>query len=138
MLIQCEHCGAAIPQEAEICHNCRTKRTPQIYSRQEVEVFDPALEGRQKRWRKLVLPFMVALLLFAIAGIICFFAGAFLGEYEPMAIGVVFCFTALVLGVFMYNYETTLKPKKEIIEENKPEQVSEAEYEQRLRDFTKK
>ena len=86
-------------------------------------------------WRKVFSIFLITFLIFAIVAMVCFIVGLFLSEYIILTISVVCGLASFVLGFFAYNYEGTLKPKTKVIEENPPEKVDEAEYEQRIRDF---
>ena len=156
MLVRCELCGSALPQEASKCFKCGSKRTPQIYSRTEIEIPDSTLEQRKQKWGKVSWIIGTVALFLIIVGIILIIAGPividnasgidsqghfYYDKNKPtqgliMTLSGVGCLVvAGILTFIIIRYESSLRVKTRVVEENKIEKPDEVEYEQRIRDF---
>lgn len=152
MLVRCEHCGSALPQEYSKCFRCGEKRTPQIYSRTEIEIPDPTLPRRRRRWLRAYNAIWCLLFI----GIVLLIVGAILVETSSgtdsngyfyyrrnqFIIGEVMvgsfsvcAITSFILHIITKRSVSSLQVKTRVIEKNKIELPKKAEYEQRIRDF---
>ena len=133
MLVRCEHCGSALPDDATKCFVCGNRHTP--LPPPEPEPIDPVLEQRKKKWLNLGWVIGLISVVIGLVGIIMFITGmvimnesATIDAKTGLIIALIGlgCFVICILVfVFIVQYEKTLEPQPK----DAKNKVDEAEYE---------
>lgn len=147
MLVRCEHCGSALPQEASKCYKCGNRHQPFVpppippEALDEIQRMDEKAQRREKILSK-VMPYLI--LASIVVAIVSFIVMSNIGTLEGIRTSsivgissictIIFCIL-LWMGVVIFD-SVRIRAKRENVQATqRPPEPDREEYEQRIRDF---